>query len=98
VKARFRNAADADVGDAHGWYRERGLDLADQFLQAVDQCVESIERNPQAYPKVHGEIRRALLHRFPYCLFYVIDPAEIVVLGCLHGHRDPKVWLGRLDA
>jgi hypothetical protein len=50
VKARFRNAADAEVGDAHGWYRERGLDLADRFLQAVDQCVESIERNPQACP------------------------------------------------
>jgi len=98
VNIRFRDAAEADVGDALAWYRERGHELGDQFVQALDQCLESIQRNPLAFAKVHGEIRRALLRRFPYCVFYVIAASEVVVLACLHGHRDPKIWQGRRDA
>jgi hypothetical protein len=31
-------------------------------------------------------------------VFYIVEGADIVVLACLHGHRDPKVWQGRRDA
>ena len=98
MNLRLRDAAEADIGDAHAWYRERGHDLGDQFLQALDQCFESIQRNPLAFPTVHGDIRRALLRKFPYCVFYIMGESELVVLGCLHGHRDPKVWHSRRDA
>jgi len=94
VNLRFAGAAEADVDDILSWYRERGHDLADQFLLALDQCLDSIQGNPQAFAEVHRDIRRALLRRFPYCVFYVITAQEIVVLACLHGHRDPKVWQG----
>jgi plasmid stabilization system protein ParE len=98
VSIRFTDAAEADVGDALAWYRERGHELGDQFEQILDQCLDSIQRNPLAFAKVHGDIRRALLRRFPYCVFYIIAGSEIVVLACLHGHRDPKIWQGRQDA
>jgi plasmid stabilization system protein ParE len=98
VNIRFRDAAEADVGDALAWYRERGHELGDRFLQVLDSCLESIQRNPLAFAQVHGEIRRALLRQFPYCVFYIIAASEIVVLACLHGHRDPKIWQGRRDA
>jgi plasmid stabilization system protein ParE len=98
VNLRFRNAAESDVGDAYSWYRERGHDLGDQFLQALDQCLESVQRNPLAFAKVHGDVRRALLRRFPYGVFYIVTAEEIVVLGCLHGHRDPTIWQDRRDA
>ena len=98
VTLRFRAAAESDVGDAFFWYRERGHDLGDQFLQALDECLASIQQNPLACAKVHGDIRRGLLRRFPYCVFYIVAAEEIVVLGCLHGHRDPKIWQDRRDA
>ena len=98
MNLRLRDAAEADIGDAHAWYRERGHELGDQFLQALDECLESIRRNPLVYPAVHGEIRRALLRKFPYCVFHIVAESDIVVLGCLHGHRDPRIWRGRRDA
>jgi plasmid stabilization system protein ParE len=98
VSLRLRDAAEADIGDAHAWYRERGHELGDQFLAAVDQCLESIESNPLTFPAVHREIRRALLRKFPYCVFYIVEGPDVVVLACLHGHRDPRVWQGRRDA
>jgi plasmid stabilization system protein ParE len=87
VNLRLTPGAEFDVGDALAWYRERGHTLGDQFLQALDGCAESVRLNPLAYPKVHGNIRRALFRRFPQ--------EDILVLACLHGHRDPKEWQGR---
>jgi hypothetical protein len=44
---------------------------------------------------VHRTVRRALLRRFPFGVFYRAEPSRIVVIGILHGSRDPKVWKGR---
>jgi plasmid stabilization system protein ParE len=95
---RFISSAEADVDRVLSWCRERGHDLADDFLLALEHCPDAIQANPEAFPVVHRDVRRALLHRFPYCVFYIITDKRIVVLACLHGHRDPNVWEGRPDA
>src|SRR5262245_23001783 len=95
---RFAKAAEVDVDNVLSWYRERGHDLADQFLLALEQCLISLQENPLAFAVVHRDIRRALLRRFPYCVFYITSEKDIVVLACLHGHRDPQVWQKRRDA
>jgi hypothetical protein len=41
-------------------------------------------------------LRRALLHRFPFGAFYVVDGDGAVVIGVLHGSRDPRLWKSRL--
>ncbi len=98
MNLRLTPAAEADVKGVLAWYGDRGHDLGDQFLQALDQCLDAIERNPLAFAIVHRDFRRALLHRFPYCVFYFASEQEIVVLACVHGHRDPEVWKSRRDA
>ena len=35
-------------------------------------------------------MRRAVLRRFPYGLFYVVDGEQVNVLGCLDLRRDPR--------
>ena len=95
---RLSPGAEADVDGVLAWYRERGHDLAGQFLGALDQCLDFVARNPLSFALVHGDIRRALLRRFPYCVFYVVSDKEIVVLACLHGHRDPELWKELRDA
>jgi hypothetical protein len=69
------------IENAFAWCEERRSGLSDEFLEEVDATVA-------------GRIRRAVVHRFPYLLFYVIDPHEIVVLACMHASRDPKSWPG----
>lgn len=40
-----------------------------------------------------GQVRRALLHRFPYSLVYeLIAPNEIVILACRHVRQDELNW------
>jgi len=89
---RFKSAADRDVESAFVWYEERSPGLGNEFLEEVDDAVTRIADNPHAYQIVRGRIRRAVVHRFPYLMFYVIDPHEIVVLALMHASRDPESW------
>jgi hypothetical protein len=53
---------------------------------------DAIERVPEMFRRVHGEVRRANVSRFPYAVFYRIDPKSVVVLTVLHTAREPKLW------
>lgn len=89
---RFKPSADHDVESAFVWYEERGPGLGDEFLEEIGATVTRIAENSRAHQIVRGRIRRAVVHRFPYLIFYVIDPQEIVVLACMHASRDPESW------
>jgi hypothetical protein len=54
--------------------------------------MRQIAEFPECAPTVHAELRRALLQRFPYCVFYAIEGAGLVVIGCFDARRDPEVW------
>jgi len=95
IRVRFRREAEADVLDAFAWYRERGLELGEEFLRALDSCVTTIQRLPESHPIVYRDIRRALLNRFPYGVFYVCEGDVITVLACFHAKRDPALWKER---
>ena len=91
----FRPAAAADVEDAYLWYQGQQAGLGEEFLAAVQTVLESITINPEIFPIIHRQTRRALLRRFPYGLFYRIIDDQIVVVACLHGRRDPRRWQSR---
>ena len=50
---------------------------------------------PLGFPKVHGDKRRALVPRFPCGLYFATVRDQVVVVGVLHGHRDPTVLTSR---
>ncbi len=91
----FRPAAEQEIREAYAWYEEKHPGLGDAFLSEVDQTVDRVRESPELYTQLHGPIRRALVHRFPYGLLYVLEPERIVVLAVFHGRRDPMVWKAR---
>ena len=84
-----------DLADAYDWYERQEEGLGERFLDAFDSCVELIRENPRANPVVHRDIRRSLLRRFPYLVFYRAEADAITVIGCFHGKRDPRSWQER---
>jgi len=50
---------------------------------------------PERYPLVRGTVRRALLRRFPYAVFFVATADFVSVLACMHARRDPRRWQER---
>jgi toxin ParE1/3/4 len=93
--ALFTPAAEADIEEAFQWYEAQRQGLGAAFLHALDIGVAALESNTDAYPVVHRETRRILLPTFPYGLYYRVVGEEIVVVGCIHAKRHPKVWRSR---
>lgn len=87
----LRPAAAADVEDAWRWYDRQREGLGDELLEAVREALESIEAHPESAAVVHRDIRRKLLKRFPYGIFYRIIRGRVVVVACFHANRNPRV-------
>jgi plasmid stabilization system protein ParE len=58
----------------------------------VDASFTVLERFPEMFARVHGDVRRMIVSRFPYAVFYQIEADRIVVLAVLHTARDPESW------
>jgi plasmid stabilization system protein ParE len=88
--------AEEDIKDAVEWYRLVSSNLETQFAKAVTVCLESIRRNPNQYPSVYKDMRRALLRNFPYGIFYFVFDDSVIVQACFHTSRNPIDWQNRL--
>lgn len=55
-----------------------------------------IARAPRRFPVIRRNMRRALLRRFPYGVFFVEAVDAVQVVACLHARRDPHEWSERL--
>lgn len=91
------SAAQADLLAAARWYEEREDGLAARFLDDVGATLGRISRNPQAYPKAHLGLRRALVQRFPYSVYFDVRPTNIAILAVLHQRQDLSRLQARLD-
>lgn len=92
---RVRPLAEQDIAEAFVWYEEQATGLGLEFMRAVDASFAAIQRSPMIYPVVYRDLRRALLRRFPYKVFFAQREDRIDVLAVVHGRRHPRVWRRR---
>ena len=95
-KARFLRPAEIELLDAARYYEIQAPGLGIDFLDKIEFAVEDIRAHPKRWPVIRFNIRRRLIHRFPYCILYRIDSDEIVILAIMHLHRHPSYWIDRL--
>ena len=84
--------AEEDIKDAIVWYNEQKENLGDEFLQDVKSLVLRINNKPLQFPIIRKNIRRAILNRFPYAIFFIISDSNIIVFAVFHTKRNPKLW------
>lgn len=92
-----RPEAELDIQHAYEWYEDCRPGLGEEFLLSLDAVFSLIERAPMAQAMLYKQVRRALLKRFPYGAFYILDRGKIVVIAILHARRNPKIWQNRLN-
>lgn len=91
-----RPEAEQDLAEAFEWYENQVQGLGVDFLYAVDSVFETIASNPHLYRKIYRELRRALMRRFPYGVFYLDSETTVTVIAVFHGRRDPRRWRERI--
>jgi len=84
-----------DILEAAKWYDNNLMGLGESFLESVDSAINSIQQNPEAYPKVYKELRKILLKKFPFSLFYLYEDEQIITIAVFHASRNSKSWKNR---
>ena len=91
-RLRLNPEAEADLVEAFAWYEGQRPGLGSEFFAEVAQVLQRIEDAPLQHAVVLEDTRRAIVRRFPYAVFFIVDPDVIAVTAVMHGKRDPKRW------
>ena len=88
----FTPAAREEFFGAADWYDAHGSGLGERFSADMDALVFRLGEHPQQFPRVRHDIRRAVLRKFPYSLYFRIMPHVVQVIACFHTSRNPHRW------
>lgn len=92
---RYRPEAVDDVVMAFDWHEAARPGLGEEFRGALADAELLLARTPEAFPVVYRDLRRLLLHRFPYSIYFSIGPNGVDIKGCIHQARHPRTWRAR---
>lgn len=87
----LRREAETDLLEAFRWYESKRIGLGDEFMREVDAVFARVVDVPSSFPVVYRGLRRVVLKRFPYLVYFQHEEDVVQVLGVLHGRRDRKV-------
>lgn len=84
--------AEKEIRKSFDWYEERSDGLGLRFVAAIDDAVDSISRNPEAYHNRKGNSREFVVKKFRYVIVYRVSKKEnlIYILHIFHTSRNPK--------
>jgi len=85
-----------ELDGAVAYYEDQKVGLGFNFLVEVEQALGKIQQNPNlgAIYKVTG-LRRYVIQRFPFLIFYAELEEYIWVVAIVHGKRRPDYWRRR---
>ena len=87
----FRPRAEADVLLQVEYYENKHIGLGGDFYICLQDAVSSIESSPLLSSIVHKNIRRKLIRRFPFAIYFIINPNKTYVLRVLNQSRNPAI-------
>ncbi len=87
--------AEADLESAKHWLNDQRDGLGEEFLDAVEVAFGRILATPDMHQIIRADVRRAVIRRFRYLVFYRVKPDRVTVLAVLDGRRDPSTWIER---
>jgi plasmid stabilization system protein ParE len=91
----FRDEARAEFDHAFDTYEAARPGVGVRFAGEVGWMLERIRDSPELHPVVLADVRKAVVRRFPYAVFYRSHVDRIEVLAVYHARRDPSGWQDR---
>lgn len=95
MKPRWHVEAKAEADAAAAFYNDKQPGLAQRFLGDLEDALHRIQRQPQAYRQVEGEIRKCRVRHFPYGVIYRVRSDFIEIIAVMHIRRSPGYWKQR---
>jgi plasmid stabilization system protein ParE len=91
----LRDEAKAELEAAFDYYEAQRPGLGVDFVARVQEVFDRISVNPLLHAAVFADVRKAVVARFPYCVYYRAEPTRVQVIAVFHDRRDPSIWQAR---
>jgi toxin ParE1/3/4 len=92
----FHPLAEQELIDATAYYEAEKPGLGLEFLGEVKEAVNFLMLYPEAGSNVGVSVRRVILPKFSYSLFYrILEEEQIRILAVAHHKRKPQYWVDR---
>jgi len=90
--AIISETAQSELDEAYLYYESVDKGLGDTFKEEIDGAVKRVLNFPFISEKVTKNVRRHLIPRFSYAIFYSVDEKKetILILSVGHQHREPR--------
>jgi len=87
--------AEADFDKSYDYYASKSKNIANNFYKQIDINLEKISENPFLYPLSQKDVRRYVMKKFPFVIYYQIKELTISVIAIFHTSRNPEIWKDR---
>ena len=95
LPVNFYRAANNEFIEASTWYEEKRTGLGIEFIAEIEHCITLIAEYPTRYAIVYQEIRRIVINKFPYSIYFRVEAEQIIILAVFHSRRNPAIWQTR---
>lgn len=96
MRVIFDGLAKIELDDGKEYYEMEVIGLGKRFKQEVKRAINIIKKMPEIGSPESENIRRYILHKFPYKVLYSIEKDHIYVIAIAHLHREPMYWINRI--
>ena len=96
MNIKYLKIAREEFHDAIKYYETQQNGLGEKFQSDIRSSILRIKEFPDAYINVKENVRRCVIHKFPYNILYSIKENYILIIAIAHQHRQPDYWVDRV--
>ena len=93
MRVVFTRYAKQELEDAICYYELEFPGLGKRFKDELRKATLRISERPQAWPVERGDVRKCVMHSFPYKILYAVEENHTLVIAVAHQHRRPDYWV-----
>ena len=91
----LRDEAQAEFDEAFDWYETHRAGLGQEFAAEIQKVFDHIAAHPLIHQAEFADVRKGVVRRFPYCVFYRSHRDRVEVIAVFHTSREPSTWQSR---
>ena len=90
MRVDYHPAVEAELREIQGYYDDKSPGLGSLFLDEFERQVLALAATPERWMVVTGDLRRCLMRRFPYIIYFRGIPKKgIRITVVKHQRRHP---------
>jgi len=97
MKFRFHPDALEEYQESAQYYVSINPLVARRFVDEIEAAIRQMCKHPKAYTIIEDDIRRCLVKKFPFGLYFSLEADYLLIVAVMHLSRMPEYWKERIE-